>query len=221
MVIVNEYCNGNNDIGFVWIPKTGGTDLTGYFTEYCKNIIIPPDRHKNTGKDYTIPCFTILREPIQRFISAFKFLNYITDITNINDFSKDPEYNTKIDYKNINDFLNNISDEDLIEKMFFKEQYTWLNNKSMYIVKYDSVDTYTNIMMMCKNEFKIDIKYDISDENIKNHKRINVSYEEGLQCELSQYNIERLKFIYKKDFDYYSIFYLNNIIYYKLEDFTI
>jgi len=184
-------------IGFVWIPKTGGTDLTTYFREHCQNIIIP-NIHNTTGKDYSIPCFTILREPIEKFISAFTFLNirnrpnllkensWIT-VDNINDFfnSKSKYYIEEpiINFNNINDFLDNISDNDLTDTIFFQQQYTWLNNDNMYIVKYDNINLYKNIIEMLKHEFEIIVNYDnkmIRDE------RLNVSDKTGLQCELTQ-----------------------------------
>jgi hypothetical protein len=220
----------SKNIGFVWIPKTGGSDLTRYFKEHCQHIIIP-DEHNNTGKDYNIPCFTILREPIEKFISAFRFLNirnygknkYNNDDennssdTNINDLDRlkyvaDP----LIHFNNINDFLDNISNDDLINIIYFQEQHTWLNNDSMYIVKYDSIDLYENIIEMLKDEFGITVNYDIID-----HERLNVSDRTGLQCELTPYNIERLKILYKKDYDYYNIFNSNNITYYQLRDFVV
>jgi hypothetical protein len=225
----------SKNIGFVWIPKTGGTDLTNYFRQYCENIIIP-ERHKITGKDYTIPCFTILREPIEKFISAFKFLNIRNDP---NEYKKDDENNPSIDFNNINDFLDstskyikqptinfnninnfldNISDKDLISSIFFKQQHSWLNNDNMYIVKYDNIDLYTNIIAMFKDIFKIIVNY---DNKMIDHERLNVSVETGLQCELTPYNIERLQRIYKKDYDYYNLFNSNNVTYYQLRDFVI
>jgi hypothetical protein len=64
---------------------------------------------------------------------------------------------------------------------------------------------------MLKNVFEISLDY-----NIINHERINVSLETGLQCELTQNNMERLKQFYKKDYEYYNIFILKNITYYQL-----
>lgn len=203
----------SENIGFVWIPKTGGSDLTSMFIKYCNNIIPPVEKHRTTGKDYNIPCFTILREPIQRFISAFKFLNAFKFYQHYHD---NHHYNIKINNKNINDYLDNISDDELLQNVFFKHQYNWLNNNDMYIVKYNSKNTYKNIIPMLKNVFEINVDY-----NIINHERMNVSLETGLQCELTENNTERLKKIYKKDYEYYNIFILNNITYYQLADFAV
>jgi hypothetical protein len=200
------------NIGFVWIPKTGGSDLTEYFIKHCKNIIPPTNKHKTTGKNYNIPCFTILREPIERFVSAFKFLSYAKFYEQ---YIHDDEYNIKINYNNINDYLDNISDDELLKNVFFKHQYNWLNNNDMYIVKYDSKNTYKNIIPMLKNVFGINVDY-----NIINDEKMNVSVDtSGLQCEFTSYNIERLQRLYKKDYDYYNIFNSNNITYYQLRDF--
>jgi hypothetical protein len=227
----------SKNIGFVWIPKTGGSDLTRYFSEQCQNIIIP-DEHNNTGRDYSIPCFTILREPIEKFISAFRFLhikNYVKNIykkdnnssinfdniDNIDDFLDNATKNVSdplIKVDNINDFLDNISDNDLIDIIYFQQQYTWLNNENMYIVKYDTIDLYKNIIEMLKHEFEIIVNY---DNKIIEHERINVSDKTGLQCELTSYNMERLQRLYKKDYYYYNIFNSNNITYYQLRDFVI
>lgn len=218
----------NKTIGFVWIPKTGGTDLTTYFKEHYQNIILSYS-HTNTGRDYTIPCFTILREPIEKFISAFKFLNIVNyrnkykqdDENNINSFLDSTAiscYSPRINFNNINNFLDKISDNDLIASIFFKQQHTWLNNDSMYIVKYDSIDLYKNITEMLKHGFEIIIKY---DNTMVEHERLNVSDSTGLQCELTPYNIERLQRLYKKDYDYYNIFNSNDIVYYQLKDFVI
>lgn len=222
----------SKNIGFVWIPKTGGTDLTTYFKEHCENIIIP-DEHNNTGKDYSIPCFTILREPIEKFISAFKFLN----IKNYgkNKYEKYNESNSSdsniddldrlkyiadplIHFNNINDFLDNTSDNDLTDIIYFKKQHSWLNNNAMYIVKYDNIDLYKNIIEMLKDEFEIIVNY---DDKMNEHERLNISDKTGLQCELTPYNIERLQRIYKKDYHYYNIFNSNNITYYQLRDFIV
>jgi hypothetical protein len=103
-------------------------------------------------------------------------------------------------YKDINDFLDNTSDLDLIEDTY-KPQYNWLtgNSNNIYIVKYDESNIYNNIIPMLKNEFDIHISYDFS-----NYEKMNVVDSSHLNCTLNSENIERLKRFYSQDIIYYD-----------------
>jgi hypothetical protein len=176
-------------LGFIHIPKTGGSDVTNKLIPllaYENNFIIKtPELHGTTAEMYNIPCFAIFREPISRFISGFKFMN---------------SFNRYHSSSDINEFLDKSDDNALLE-FPYKQQYTWLtgNSDNIYVVKYDESNVYNNIIPMMKNEFNIDITYDFS----KNEK-MNVGNSSTLNCTLTDENIERLKQIYSQDIMYYN-----------------
>jgi hypothetical protein len=179
----------DHQLGFIHIPKTSGLDITNKFiplAAYEHNFIIKtPDLHETTADMYTIPSFAILREPISRFISGFKFMN---------------SYARHMMHTDINEFLDNTSDEVLLDNMY-KPQYTWLtgNSDNIFIVKYDETNIYNNILPMLKNEFNVDISYDFSD-----YEKSNVGNSSTLSCTLTAENIERLNQIYSQDIIYYN-----------------
>jgi len=177
----------DHQLGFIHIPKTSGLDITNKFiplAAYEYNFIIKtPDLHETTAEMYTIPSFAILREPISRFVSGFKFMQ---------------SYMRSIRYPDINDFLDNITDAHLLDNIL-KPQYTWLtgNSDNIFIVKYDESNIYNNILPMIKNEFNVDISYDFS-----NYEKTNVGDSSVLT--LTDENIERLNKIYSQDIIYYN-----------------
>jgi hypothetical protein len=188
---LNKYENTpyEHQLGYIHIPKTGGLDLTNKFIPLLayehKFIIKTPDLHNTTAEMYKIPSFAVLRDPISRFISGFKFMNF---------------YVLHNKYTDINDFLDNTTDNELMEYTY-KPQCNWLtgNSNNIYIVKYDEINIYNNIIPMLKNEFDIHVNYDFS-----NYEKTNVGNSSNLNCTLNSENIERLNRFYSQDIIYYD-----------------
>jgi hypothetical protein len=182
-------------LGFVHIPKTGGSDLTNSFikilSHHLKFIIKEPKGHITKGSDYDIQSFTIMREPIDRFISGFKY--YYNAIK-------------KTEYSDINLFIEHYKNKvnDLQNILIFKKQTKWLDCSNMFIIKYDASNNYTNVGLFLKNEIGIDFQHDFT-----NYNKINISNSDNLNCVLEEKNIDLLRSIYADDIQIYSRF--NNI----------
>jgi len=183
---------------FIHIPKTGGSDLIFSFikllSHHLKFIIKEPNGHITKGSDLintNIKSFTIMREPIDRFISAFKYYYHSMN---------------KTEYSDINLFLKSYINktEELEEIIVFKKQINWIDCSNIFIIKYDSSNNYSNLGLFLKNEVGIDFQYDFTNYNKK-----NVSISDNLNCVLEEKNIVLLKNIYADDIQIYSRF--NNI----------
>jgi hypothetical protein len=193
-------------LGFIHIPKTGGSDLTNSFikilSHHLKFIIKEPNGHLTNGFDYendNIESFTIMREPIDRFISGFKYYYHTMN-------------NTK--YSDINLFLKSYinREEDLEQIIVFKKQKKWLDCSNIFIIKYDTSNTYTNVGLFLKNEVGIDFQYDFTG-----YSKINVSKSENLNCILEEKSIDVLRNIYADDIKIYSRFNNIDLPYFRLE----
>ena len=192
-------------IGFIHITKTGGTDLKDKNKD--KNIICRPYHHED-GKFYKnkgIPCFCILREPIDRFISLFiyntKGSNKHRKYDNINDINKFVE-----NMRNNKSYLNKYENG-----WQFRKQYEWLNGdpENTYILKYYKENN-TNIKNFLKKEFNINYIYE-------NNRKINVSnYNENININMTENNINYIKKIYNEDMLLYKKLDKLNVNYAKL-----
>jgi hypothetical protein len=197
-------------IGFIHITKTGGTDLKDKLTDLPKEEKLPihcDKYHKEDAlfyKDINIPCFAIIREPVSRFISAFK---YNTKGSNIN--MRNLHIKTLADFIKIirkkPSYLNNF--ENGIQ---FKKQVEWLNgdNDKTFILKYNDDNNCHNIKNFLKEEFDIDYIYDIQS------KKKNVSNE--CDCNITEDDVEFIKQLYKEDVELYEKFDKLNVPYIKL-----
>jgi len=198
-----------NNIGFIHIPKTGGTDLMKnivfFYIEakikmYCKN------NHSIDSLWYSnnnnMKCFAIIREPIERFISGYKFI-------------MNKSYENINKYNDINLFIKN--NENILENIIFKPQTNWLNGdaNNTYLIQFNKMNNNINLMHFFKIEFNLDAT---NNYDFISYEKKNLSSSDGLNCILTDESMEILKNIYINDFIFYEKFINLNKIYVKLSE---
>jgi hypothetical protein len=193
-------------LGFIHIPKSGGTDLQNQFIDLLYSqtnfLIKQPKGHLTDNLWYTnnnIKCFTIIRDPIDRFISGFKFLHKNSN-KNINKNSnKNINKNININKEtDINVFVKNNT---FLDNIVFKKQSIFLNGdpKNLFLIKFNKNNNYDNLIIFLKNEFNISFNHDFT-----NYSKKNVSYSDGLNCVLTQESIDAISSVYSEDIILYS-----------------
>ena len=185
-------------VGFIHITKCGGTDFKEKM-KHTKDIDFF-DYHCGTSKYFTkrrfIPCFTIIREPIERFISLFKYNTLGSDIYEKNNSIYD-----------INEFIGEmIKNGDYTRKFErgwqFKKQVEWLDggdSSRTYLLQYQENND-ENIALILQELFNI-TSFSVSDKktNISLSKQGDIE----LNCLISNENLEFLKIFYKEDMELY------------------
>tara|TARA_Y100000389_G_C17252168_1_gene408659 strand:+ start:83 stop:742 length:660 start_codon:yes stop_codon:yes gene_type:complete len=199
-------------IGFVHITKTGGTNIK--------------DKNKNKELEFgglhdedalfyhkkNLPCFAIMRDPIERYKSIF---NYNTFGSNKYPKWRIPWTNVKSgpsqkqDINDINLFVDkHYNDPEFISKFNrktqFRKQVSWLNHDNCYVILYDKKYLVKNIKNFLHDEFSINYNYNFESKNINttNHNDKNVK--------LTQNSIDKIKKLYPEDVELY-----NNILEYQ------
>jgi hypothetical protein len=182
-------------VGFVHITKTGGSNFKRKNTN--RMVICKADHH-DTAKTYNNknnPCFAIIREPLDRFISAFKF-----------NVAGSDKWKKEFHIKNVNDFVDEMKKSPVAflntfdKGMQFKKQVKWLNGdpNRTYVVKYSKDSLVDDIIYLLDREFDIDYAYD------KSSKDLNVSFTKNVDVNISDENKKYVLDYYKEDVDLYE-----------------
>jgi hypothetical protein len=185
-------------LGFIHITKTGGVNLK----DKNKNTeILFGDYHYENAEMYkkkNIKCFTIMRDPVERYKSLFYY-----NTRGSNKYKKtDKYYNAMTD--DINFFVNeHFKDKNLINRYEkgwqFKKQVDWLENadpNETFIVKYDKENLINNIRELYSYN-KINFIYDDKSNNINTTNYINAR-------ELSEESRDKIKEMYIEDIKLYN-----------------
>lgn len=181
----------NLKVGFIHITKSGGTNIKdkNKNNELYFGILHDEDALYYYKKQ--MPCFAIIRNPIERYESMFYYntfgSNKYSKSNNIEDINLfiDKHYDNP---KFINKFENGTQ---------FRKQVSWLNDNNCYIMLFDKKKLVNNIEKFLLDEFSIHYKYDYEG------KRINVSnIKEKVQ--LTQNSIDKIKKLYHEDVQLYN-----------------
>lgn len=190
---MNKSYSTSSKVGFIHITKTGGTHVK----HENKNNKLYVRGHKIDALYYytkKIPCFAIIRNPIERYKSMFYYYGYgsniyVRDRNNMNDINLFAE--------------KHYNDPKFIEKKYaaggrlFNKQIEWLNNNNCFIVLYDKENLIKNIKTFLLDEFSIHFDDDCKE------KKINVSNVKYKQ-ELTKDTIDIIKKLYYEDFELYN-----------------
>lgn len=143
--------------------------------------------------------YTILRDPIDRFCSAFYYLKEKLN----SDFYTPVGFDKKIilDSVDVNDFINNIKNKNLTIKYIFLfdhflPQYFWIYSNNKIKVKY--------IVNFSKLEQGINDLNEILNSNIKINCKVNVSTNHKNNKNLNKDSLYFLKKYYNQDFLLYK-----------------
>jgi hypothetical protein len=157
---------------FLHVPKTAGTSISRAFGNPSNHLF-----YADFNTD--LPAFGIVRNPIERFISAYNYVKY--------EPVRGVYKNFLIRFKNINEFIQN-SEFWKLEHM--RPQSDWLDDCT-YIGKFDEVQNFINFIT---KKFKLE---KIELQHIRAAK-------EKEKTRLTAKSKKILLEIYQKDLNYYE-----------------
>lgn len=193
----------NEKKNFVHIPKTGGVALVDHIKKHCDDILT--HGHFTTCSNTMGQCFGVLREPEDRFQSAFAYWKNGSERENRNDnFGKE--------FSDVNEFLDAIRNPNFGEKHVhaidaiskrntftgpehFRPQSSWFDRE-------DNI----NIICYDKNSAKFGANAAAAFKDtcdFSNMKRKNVSKCDH-RTELTPDNLQYLHTVYAKDYEMYD-----------------
>ena len=191
MLLLNNRVQKQRQIGFIHITKTGGTNIKD--KNQNNELYFGPYHHEHAKFYFNkkMPCFAIIRDPIERYESIYYY----------NTFGSD-KYKKSNDIKDINLFVEkHYKNPEFIKKfesgVQFRKQMYWLNDKNAYVVLYDKNRLIQNIENFLRNEFSIKFRYDHSK------RRINVTKNSN-RIPLTKESIDKIKKIYHEDVQMYN-----------------
>jgi hypothetical protein len=215
---INNIIEYKYNLGYIHIPKTGGTDTNNNFIsilydKYNFGIKNPYNNHSFDAQYYKkneIKCFCVLRDPIDRFISIFKFYNQTNiNLLNINNFiieEKEMITNYINDDQNTNDY----------NYTFFSNQSNWLlnaDNDNTYIIKYNDINNNINYNIFLSAEFGLKI-----NDNDFSYDKENVSNTDNLILDLTNDSLNFINNLYSNDIALYNKLNSMTQVYCKLSD---
>ena len=178
---------------FIHIPKTAGLSLINSVYgdvnggshrtfSFYKEIL-----GKNLDAYFT---FSFVRDPVERLYSAYSFLQQ----GGVNVYDKNLFNNFLTNYKDFEDFVINGLDKELINKIVhFIPQTNFICDFQGNIMV-DFVGKYENINIDIERlSTKLGIEIVLPSINVNKEKNFNICFDQDI--------IDKIKLIYKKDFD--------------------
>lgn len=179
-------------IQFLAIPKTGSISLKD-FCVYNNIPIIWHRRDLNHTRERIYNhdlLFCVLRNPVDRVISAYYFLKN----GGINQMDKDEWNKYAAKFENINDFIEENLELVVKEQMHFRPQYKWLENMEREIL-FDKIE-FLNFENLEQDLSDFQINHGLKPFKIE-HK--NKSRKDDV--ELTNESISKIEKIYYKDYE--------------------
>jgi hypothetical protein len=171
-----------NKIIFIHIPKCGGKSINKYLlnNSSCGHKTIKENfRVFKFNEFWSSFKFTILRDPISRFVSAYNFVKYESNY-DYQDKAMVSCRNEINKYKNINDFsINFINKNNVSKYLHFRPQYLFISlfgflivDKIFFFENLDQLGKFFNKKILKTNITKIKEGVPLNNDAIKHLKRV-------------------------------------------------